>query len=83
MKTVLSEFGNGVGLVIPKPMRDALKFEAGQTVQLNASGEGLLIRLVARRCNLDELLAQCGPKAALPSDITDWQDAKPVGREVW
>lgn len=83
METVLRNFGNSVGLVIPKPLRDALKFEAGQTVQLDASAQGLLIRSVARRYGLDELLAQCDPKAPMPTDVTEWQQATPAGREVW
>ena len=83
METVLRNFGNSVGLVIPKPLRDALKFEAGQTVQLDASDEGLLIRPAARRYSLDELLAQCDPKAPMPTDMAEWQQARPAGREVW
>ena len=85
METVLRKFGssNRVGLVIPKALCDALKLKAGQTVQLNASDEGLLVRSVAHRHNLDELLAQCDPEAAPPSDLAEWRDAKPVGREVW
>lgn len=84
METTLRNFGNSVGLVIPKALRDALNFEAGQTVQLDASSDGLLIRPVARRYTLDELLAQCDPKATKPTEIAaEWQTAAPVGREVW
>lgn len=83
METILRNFGNSVGLVIPKSLRDALKFEAGQTVQLDASADGLLIRPAARRYSLDELLAQCDLKAAVPAEIAEWQAAAPVGREVW
>ncbi len=84
METILRNFGNSVGLVIPKALRDALRFEAGQTVQLDASPNGLLIRPVARRYNLDELLAQCDPKAAKPTVLAaGWQTAASVGREVW
>lgn len=83
METVLRNFGNSVGLVIPKPLREALKFEAGQTVQLDTSAQGLLIRPAARRYDLDELLAQCDPKAPMPTDTAEWQEAEAAGREVW
>ena len=63
METVLRNFGNSVGLVIPKPVRDALRLQAGQTVHLETSGQGLLIRPTARKYSLDELLAQCNRKA--------------------
>ena len=83
METVLRNFGNSVGLVIPKPVRDAMRLKAGQTVQLEASEQGLLIRPRAPKYTLDELLAQCNPKAPMPEDLAGWQRAPPVGREVW
>lgn len=83
METVLRNFGNSVGLVIPKPVRDAMRLQAGQTVLLVASEQGLLIRPCAPKYTLDELLAQCDPKAPMPKDVADWQSALPVGREVW
>ncbi len=83
METVLRNFGNSVGLVIPKPVRDAMHLQAGQTVQLEASDNGLLIRTMARKYTLDELLAQCDPKAPMPKDLADWQQTPPLGREVW
>lgn len=83
METVLRNFGNSVGLVIPKPVRDAMHLQAGQTVQLEASELGLLIRPRAPRYTLDELLAQCDPKAPMPKDMADWQNASPAGREAW
>ncbi len=83
MQTILRNFGNSVGLVIPKPVRDAMRLQAGQTVQLEASEHGLLIRPRAPKYTLDELLAQCDLKAPMPKHLTDWQGAPPVGREVW
>jgi antitoxin ChpS len=32
---------------------------------------------------LEELLAQCDPKAPMPADLTAWNSAVPVGREAW
>ena len=83
METVLRNFGNSVGLVIPKQMREALHMQAGQTVQLETSAQGLLIR-PAHKYTLDALLAQCDASAPAPEDqLAAWNDAPPVGREVW
>ena len=83
METVLRNFGNSVGLVIPKPVRDSMRLQAGQTVQLEASEKGLLIRPTKRKYTLDELIAQCNRKAPMPKELADWQDSRAVGREIW
>ena len=83
METVLRNFGNSVGLVIPKQVREALHMQAGQTVQLETSAQGLLIR-PAHKYTLDALLAQCDASApALEDQLAAWNDAPPVGREAW
>ncbi len=83
METVLRNFGNSVGLVIPKPVRDSMRLQAGQTVRLEASEKGLLIRPTKRKYTLDELIAQCNRKAPMPKELADWQDSRAVGREIW
>ena len=83
METVLRNFGNSVGLVIPKVVREAMHFQAGQTVSLESSAEGLLIRPGGRKYSLDELLAQCNPRAPMPKTLAQWQDMPAVGRETW
>ena len=57
--------------------------QAGQTVQLETSAQGLLIR-PAHKYTLDELLAQCDASAPASDDqLAAWNDAPPVGREAW
>jgi len=83
METTLRNFGNSIGLVIPKPVRDALHLSAGQTVQLVQTTDGLLVRPQACRYTLQELLAQCDPKAPMPKEVAGWQKMRAAGKEVW
>jgi antitoxin ChpS len=83
METTLRNFGNSIGLVIPKPVREALQLSAGQTVTLEQTEQGLLVKPRPRKYTLDELLAQCDPDAPMPEEIAEWQDAPAVGKEVW
>jgi antitoxin ChpS len=83
METVLRNFGNSVGLVIPKPVREALHLNAGQSVILEQTADGLLVRPRATKYNLDELLAQCDAKAPLPKEAKEWLDSPAAGNEVW
>ncbi len=83
METILRNFGNSIGLVIPKPVREALHLSAGQTVTLEQTEQGLLVKPMNKKYTLDELLAQCDPDAPMPQEVTDWQDSPTVRREVW
>ena len=83
METVLRNFGNSVGLVIPKPVRESLHLSAGQSVILEQTAEGLLVRPRTKKYSLDELLAQCDAKAPLPKEASEWLDAPAVGNEIW
>ena len=49
METVLRNFGNSVGLVIPKQVREALHMQAGQTVQLETSAQWPASTILAAR----------------------------------
>ena len=83
METILRNFGNSIGLVIPKPVREALHLSAGQTVTLEQTEQGLLVKPMNKKYTLDELLAQCDPDAPMPQEVTDWQDSPAVRREAW
>lgn len=83
METTLRNFGNSIGLVIPKPVREALHLSAGQSVTLEQTAEGLLVKPRTKKYSLDELLSQCNAKAHLPKNLSEWQDAPAAGNEVW
>ena len=83
METVLRNFGNSIGLVIPKSVRESLHLSAGQSVILEQTAEGLLVRPRTKKYSLDELLAQCDAKAPLPKEVKEWLDSPPTGSEVW
>jgi antitoxin ChpS len=50
------------------------------TLATNERGDIVLAR--KHRYRLSDLIAQCDPKAAPPSDIELWESAKPAGREI-
>lgn len=74
--------GNAVGINIPPLILRHLGFAIGQTVSLQATTEGLLIKAKrTKRYNAAELNAQCDPNAPLPSDLLAWDDMPDVGSE--
>lgn len=84
METNLRNFGNSVGLVIPKPVREALHLHAGQTVTIEQTPQGgLLVSPRRKQYSLEELLAQCDASAPMPQEVADWESMPPAGGEVW
>jgi antitoxin ChpS len=83
METVLRHFGNSVGLVIPKPVRESLHLSAGQIVTLEQTQQGLFVRTKAPQYTLEKLLAQCDLEAPHSPDIAQWQDMPAIGKESW
>jgi antitoxin ChpS len=84
METNLRNFGNSVGLVIPKPVREALHLRAGQTVTIEQTAQGgLLVSPRRKHYSLEELLAQCDADAPMPQEVVEWESLPPVGEEVW
>ena len=73
--------GNAVGINIPPLILRHLGFAIGQTVSLQATAEGLLIKTKqrAKRYTATELNAQCDPNASMPSNLQAWDDMPDIG----
>lgn len=83
METTLRQFGNSLGIVIPKVLRESLALSAGQTVQLEQTEQGLLLKPAKLKYSLKDLIAQCDIHAPMPDDLKDWVNAPNVGNEAW
>lgn len=74
--------GNSVGINIPPSILHYLGFAIGQTVSLQATAEGLLIKAKpSKRYTAAELNAQCNPAAPMPSDLQAWEGMPDIGSE--
>jgi len=73
--------GNSVGIVLPQPILREMGFTVGQTVSLQATPEGLLIKPKRIRYTAAELNALCDPKAPMPADLDEWDRMPSVGSE--
>jgi len=83
MEIVLRKYGNSTVAVLPPPVLNDLGLSAGQSMTLNTTDEGKIVLTRKCRYTLSDLLAQCDPKAAPPTDLDLWDAAKPMGQEVW
>jgi antitoxin ChpS len=81
--TNLRKVGGSVMLAVPPALLDILHLRPGAKVGLVVHNGRLVLEPQQRpRYTLDELLAQCNPKAPRNKEDREWLDSKPVGREL-
>ena len=81
--TNLRKVGGSVMLAIPPALLDILRLQPGAKVGIAVESGRLIVEpRPRRRYALEELLAQCHPKARRAKADQEWLDNKPVGAEV-
>jgi len=81
--TNLRKVGGSIMLAVPPALLDLLRLRPGAKVALAVERGRLVVEPQQRpRYALDELLAQCNPKAPRGKEEREWLDAKPVGGEL-
>ena len=82
-KARLRKVGGSVMLAIPPALLDALDLSTDRPVDLVVKGGRLVVEPEPRRrYSLDDLLAQCDPKARRSADEREWLTGARVGREL-
>jgi antitoxin ChpS len=81
--TNLRKVGGSVMLAVPPALLDILQLRPGAKVGLAVQSGRLVVEPQQRpHYTLDELLAQCNPKALRSKEDREWLDSKPVGGEL-
>jgi antitoxin ChpS len=81
--TNLRKVGGSVMLTVPPALLDILNLRAGTTVGIAVERGRIVVEPQRRhRYALNELLAQCDPKARRSRQEREWLDSKPVGGEL-
>jgi antitoxin ChpS len=81
--TNLRKVGGSVMLAVPPALLDLLSLKAGAEVGIAVESGRLVVEPRKRpRYTLDELLAQCLPKARRTKQEREWQSSGSTGREL-
>jgi antitoxin ChpS len=81
--THLRKVGGSVMLAVPPALLDILHLQPGAKVGIVVESGRLVVEpQQRRRYTLDELLAQCDPKARRTKEEQEWLDSKAVGGEL-
>jgi antitoxin ChpS len=80
--TNLRKVGGSVMLAVPPALLNILHLQPGSKVGIAVESGRLVVEpRQRRRYTLDELLAQCHPKARRSKEEQEWLDSQPVGGE--
>jgi antitoxin MazE len=80
MVTKIQQWGNSLGVRIPKAFAEEAQVSAGSAVEISVEGGSLIVRPIsARKYKLNELLAGVKPRN-LHREVST---GRRVGREVW
>ena len=81
--THLRKVGGSVMLAVPPALLDILRLQPGARVGIAIESGRLVVEPRRRpRYTLDELLAQCNPKAARTKEDRKWVGSGPAGAEI-
>jgi len=81
--TSLRKVGGSVMLAVPRAVLDVLRLRPGARVGIGIHRGRLLVEPQRRpRYTLEELLAQCHPRARRSKEERQWLNNLPVGREL-
>jgi antitoxin ChpS len=81
--TKLRKVGGSVMLAVPPALLDILRLREGAQVGIAIESGRLVIEPQPRpRYTLDQLLAQCNPKAPRSKEDREWLGGKPAGAEI-
>jgi antitoxin ChpS len=81
--TNLRKVGGSIMLAVPPALLDLLRLRPGVKVGIAVESGRLVVEPQQRpRYTLDELLAQCNPRAARRKEDREWLRGKPVGGEL-
>ncbi len=83
MHTNLRKVGGSVMLAVSPVFLKELKIACGSTVDVALQNGQLIVRPITKpQYELADLLAQCDPKAKMPSEDRVWLDSAPIGNEI-
>ncbi|MBT9584722.1 AbrB/MazE/SpoVT family DNA-binding domain-containing protein [bacterium] len=81
--TNLRKVGGSIMLTVPPTLLEMLSLQAGATVGITVDGGRIIVEPQRQpHYTLEELLAQCDPKAEVTTEDREWLDARATGSEL-
>lgn len=84
MLTQVRKIGNSAGAIIPAPVLKELKLREGDSIDVSVGENCIIIKPATTKpkYSLKDLLKKCNPKAPQNKELDNWEQLKPVGKEI-
>ena len=82
MKIQLRQWGNSLGLRVPRKIAQNYGLDENSLVELTETTEGIIIKKKNRVSSLDELLASIPDDFEYPEDTREFNESGSVGEEL-
>lgn len=84
MKLSIKKIGNSSGVILPTALMKSMNLSVGTVLNVETVREKLVLSVKPKRphYSLADLLAQCDMNAPQDPVIEEWQNIRPVGKEV-
>ena len=83
MELSIQKWGNSAAVRLPSALLEQLKVALGDKLAVDVRAEGVMLKPARHKYALEDLVAQCNPKAPMPADLAAWNEVAAVGREAW
>ncbi|WP_321885181.1 AbrB/MazE/SpoVT family DNA-binding domain-containing protein [Paraburkholderia bannensis] len=83
MELKIQKWGNSAAIRLPALLLEQINVSIGTSLSVDVRPDGVMLKPARPKYSLDDLVAQCDTKAAMPEDLAAWGQSKPVGREAW
>lgn len=80
MDVIIRKYGNSSVVVLPPAFMRDLGIQVGSSLSMSTA-DGVITLAPKKRYTLEDLVAQCSPRAKPPADIAAWDNMPSVGRE--
>jgi antitoxin ChpS len=81
MDVMIRKYGNSCVVVLPPALMRDLGLQVGTSFSMHSDSDGVITLAPKKRYRLEDLVAQCNPKAKSPVDMAAWDSMPSVGRE--
>jgi antitoxin ChpS len=76
MELEILKWRNSAAVRLPATLLEQLNVASGDKLIVEMRKDGLMLKPARHKYTLNDLVAQCDPDAAMPTDLAGWHDTR-------
>lgn len=82
MELTIKKIGRSAGLILPASLMKSQRLAVGTVLDVEVESGQMVLSVKKPRYKLADLIAQCDLSAPANPEAAEWENMRPVGREV-